>query len=233
LVSLENAVIARLEFKGEKFEILVDSTLAYAYRTGKKSDLANVLAADEVFKDARKGERHRAEDIKKAFGTDDVRSIAETIIKKGEIQLTTEQRREMQAEKTKRIIAILARECVDPRTGAPHPPQRIEKALEEARIHVDPFKSAEEQISDVIKALRTLLPLKFERVRIAARVPAEFAARAYGTIKEYGIQREEWQANGDLIAVVEMPAGLQQEYYERLNKLTAGKVETKNVTERR
>lgn len=229
MVTLDNAIIARLEFHGEKFEILVDPHLGYMYKTGKKTDLANVLAAEEVFKDARKGDRHKSDAIKKAFGTEDIQEIAKKILKDGEIQLTTEQRKQMLEEKRKRIVAILARECVDPRTGAPHPPQRIEKAMEESGVKVDPFKDAEAQIDGVVKELRILLPLKFEKVKIAVKIPAEIAVKAYGSIKEFGIQKEEWLKNGDLVALVEMSAGLQGEFYDKINRATSGRCETKIV----
>ncbi len=227
MVSLDKAIIARLETHGEKFELLVDPDMAYLFKTGSKKDSLNMLVVEEIFTDARKAERPTAEVLKKAFGTTEVMKIAETILRKGDVQLTTEQRKKMTEEKRKKIVAILARECIDPRTGAPHPPQRIEKALEESRVHIDPFKDAEAQLDEVVDALRLILPMKFEKVRIAVRVPAEYAPRAYGTLKEYSIQREEWQSNGNLIVVVEMPAGLQGEFYDKINKITSGSVETK------
>ncbi|NYZ79406.1 ribosome assembly factor SBDS [Candidatus Micrarchaeota archaeon] len=227
MVSLDKAIIARLETHGEKFEILVDPELAYLFKTGSKKDILNLLVAEEIFIDARKGERPTAEAMKKAFGTTEFMKIAEVILRKGDVQLTTEQRKKMVEEKRRKIVAILARECVDPRTGAPHPPQRIEKALEESRVRIDPFKDAEAQLKEVVDALRLILPMKFEKVRIAVRVPAEYAPRAFGTLKEYSIQKEEWQSNGNLIVVVEMPAGLQGEFYDKINKITAGNVETK------
>ncbi|MEM4389922.1 MAG: ribosome assembly factor SBDS [Candidatus Micrarchaeia archaeon] len=229
MTTLEGAVVAHIEHHGKRFELLVDPNLAFLYRTGRKPDLTNVLVAEEVFENARKGERHKAEEVKKAFGTTDIYKIAEVILKKGELQLTTEQRREMLEEKRKKIVAILARECIDPRTGAPHPPHRIEKAMEEARVRIDPFKDAEAQVEEVLKALRLVLPLRFEKTRIAVKVPAEFAQKAYGMLKAYGLQKEEWQPSGDLIALLEMPAGVQGEFYDRINKLTGGRAETKVV----
>ena len=229
MVSLDKAITARLETHGEKFEILVDPDLAYLFKTGRKSDLTNLLAVEEIFTDARKGERPTTEALKKAFGTTDVMKIAEIILQKGEVQLTTEQRKKMMEERRKKIVSILARECVDPRTGAPHPPQRIEKAMEESKIHIDPFKDAEAQLDEVMNSLRVILPIKFERVKIAVRIPAEYAPRAYGTLKEYNLQNEEWQQNGSLIAVVEMPAGLQGEFYDKINRITSGNVETKII----
>jgi len=229
MVSLDKAITARLETHGERFEILVDPDLAYLFKTGRKSDLTNLLAVEEIFTDARKGERPTTEALKKAFGTTDVMKIAEIILQKGEVQLTTEQRKKMMEERRKKIVSILARECVDPRTGAPHPPQRIEKAMEESKIHIDPFKDAEAQLDEVMNSLRVILPIKFERVKIAVRIPAEYAPRAYGTLKEYNLQNEEWQQNGSLIAVVEMPAGLQGEFYDKINRITSGNVETKII----
>jgi ribosome maturation protein SDO1 len=229
MVSLDNAIVARYEFMGDKFELFVDPDLALLYRTGQKKDLANLFVIDEVFKDARKGERHTDTVLRKVFGTTDFNQIAEIILNKGDVPLTTEQRKKLLEEKTKQIITILARECVDPRTGAPHPPQRIEKAMEEAKIHVDAFKNADAQIDGVLKELRLLLPLKFEKVRIAVRITADQAVRAYGTLKEFHIVKEEWQPSGALIAVLEMPAGLQGDFFNRINKATAGQAETKIV----
>jgi len=229
MVSLDKAVVVKFDFCGERFELFVDPDAAYLYKTGQKKDLLNMLVVEEVFKDARKGERHTEQELKKAFQTTDVMKIAEIMLAKGEVPLTTEQKKRLLEEKTKKIVAILARECVDPRTGAPHPPQRIEKAMEEAKVHIDAFKSADAQIDEVLKSLRLLLPLKFEKVKIAVRVPAEHAPRAFGILKEFHVTQEEWQNNGSLIAVVEMPAGMQSDFYNRINKATGGTVETRIV----
>jgi len=227
MATLDTAIVALYEFGGKRFEILVDPEKRRMYKEGKKPDLANVLVVEEVFENARKGERHKSGDIQKAFGTQDIFKIAEIILKKGELQLTTEQKKKMQEEKRKKIIAILARECIDPRTGAPHTQLRLEQALEEARVNIDPQKEAEAQLEDVIKELRLILPMKFEKVKVAVRIPAQYASRAYGTLKEYNVGQEEWQKDGSLIAVVEMPAGLQGEFYDRMNKLTGGSAETR------
>jgi ribosome maturation protein SDO1 len=227
MANIENSITAHMDINGERFEIMVDPDLSYQYRIGQKKELNNVLTVEEVFKNFRNGERHTTSSLQKAFGTTDIYAIAERILKHGELQLTTEQKRKMLVEKKKQVIAILMRECIDPRTGAPHTQMRLEQALEESRVHIDGFKDAGEQLEDVIKALRPLIPLKFEHVRIAARISPDFAQRIYGLLKGYGIQKEEWAKDGSLIVVVEMPAGVQGEFYDRLNKATAGTAETK------
>ncbi len=227
--TLENSIVAHIEINGKRFEVLVDNERGYDYKIGKKADLNNVLVVEEIFLDSRKGERHKEEDLKKAFGTTDLYIIAERIIKNGEIQLTTEQKRKLTEEKKKGIMAIILREAIDPRTNAPHTPSRIEAAFEEARVKIDPFKPPEAQLEEVLKKLRPIIPMKFEHVKIAVKVPAEYAQRIYGTLKGYGIKKEEWTAGGELIVVLEMPAGMQGEFYDRINKLTAGMVQTKIV----
>lgn len=224
---IENTIVARYEKAGEKFEVLVDPKTSYEYKIGVRKTLDNVLLADEIFIDARKGERASAASVKKAFGTNDVMEVAKKIFEDGELQITTDQRRKLVEEKRARIVAVIARTAVDPRTHAPHPPQRIEKAMEEARVHIDAFKSAEEQAPKIMDELREIIPISVENARIAVKLSAEQAPRVYGFLKEYGMQREEWGNDGSLMAVCEFPAGLQGEFSERLNKLTAGQAQTK------
>jgi ribosome maturation protein SDO1 len=183
---------------------------------------------EEIYSDAGKGTRASDEKLEKAFGTVDPVKIAEDIMRHGELQLTTDQRRQLVEDKRKQVVAFISRNCIDPRSGTPHPPIRIEQALAQVKYSIDPFKSADEQAKDIIEELRTLLPIKMEQMRVAVKILAEFAAKGYGAVKGYGtISREEWQADGALVAVVEMPAGLYGPFIERLGKITQGTIQTK------
>ena len=227
--SMEKAVVAHMSVAGEKFEIYVDPNLALDFKLGKKKDFSNVMVVEEVFKDAKKADHVSGDKLKKAFGTEDPIEIGKKIVLNGEVPITTDQKRVMIQEKIKKIIAILARETIDPRTNAPHPPARIEKALEEVKLHVDPFKPAEQQIQDAITALRPILPMKIETARLAVKIPADVAQKLYGSFKEYNVQQEEWLGDGSLIIVVEIPAGLQTEFFDKANRLTAGKAQIKDL----
>ncbi len=221
-------VIARVEKSGEKFEILVKPEAVQKVRDGKDVDLLRELAIDEIFKDAHKGSKASEEKMVEFFGTTEPLAVAKQIIQHGEIQLTTEQRRQMLEAKRKQIVQYIAANAVNPHTGAPHPPQRIENAMEEAKVHIDPFKPVEEQVKEVLDALRPLIPIRFEKVRIAVKLSAEDSAKCYGDIKGYGtILKEEWSPTGAWLGVVEMPAGLQTDFLERLNAKTKGNVETR------
>ena len=228
MVSLEDAVIARLKEGENRFEILVDPKAAADLIDGKEVDILSSLAIDAVFKDAKKGEHAPEELLEKKFGTTDIIEIAKKIILKGEIQLTTEQRREMQERKRKKIIDFIVKNSMDPRTKLPHPRQRIELAIKEAGVHIDPFKPVDQQVNNVIEALRPLIPISIEQVKIAVKIPAQFTGKAYGVVRNLGkLLKEEWQPDGSWLGVIQIPAGMQLEFYDKLNDLTKGNVETK------
>ncbi len=221
-------VIARIEKAGERFEVLVKPDAVQQIRDGKDVDVLANLAIDQIFRDAHKGSKASSEKMKEFFETDDPIAVARILIQKGEIQLTTEQRRQMQEQKRRQIVQYIAANAINPQTGAPHPPQRIEIAMDEAKAHVDPFKPVEEQVKEILDLLRPLIPIRFEKTRIAIKLSAEDAAKCFGDIRAFGtILKEEWQASGSWIGVVEMPAGMQTDFLDRLNAKTKGNVEAK------
>jgi len=227
----EKFTIARLTKDNEHFEVLVKPQKALDYRNGKIAGITEVLAAETIFSDANKGTRVKDEDLKKAFGTIDPLKIADTILKKGTLQLTTEQRRKMVEDKRKQIIDFISRQAVDPKTNLPHPPMRIENAMEQIRYPIDPYKPVEEQARDIIKLLRPILPLKVEQLQIAVTIPTTYAVRAYGAIKAFGtIKREEWRGDGSWYGVLEMPAGSYASFLNKLGDVTKGSGEAKVIS---
>jgi len=230
VISLEKAVIARLIKSGVKFEILVDPEKSIELKTGKDISLDDLLASEEIFEDSKKGLRSSNESINKAFGTNDLNVVVKTIIKDGEVQITTEQRKKMLDEKTKAIVNIISKRGVNPQTNLPHPPDRILRAMEQAKVRIDLEKRVEEQIDNVLKGIQTIIPIKFEKIQIAIKVPPSFAGKAPSIIRSFGsLIKEQWASDGSYISLIEIPAGIQQEVYDRLNNLTHGQVEVKVV----
>jgi ribosome maturation protein SDO1 len=227
-MSQQRYTIARLTHEGEHFEILVKPDPALSFRLGKGTALSEVLVSDDIYSDANKGTKPSEDKLRKAFGTIDTLKIAETILKRGMLQLTTEQRKKMTESRRKQIITFISRYCIDPKTNLPHPPTRIEKAMEQIHYPIDPFKETEEQAKDIIKLLRPILPLKIEQIRVNVNIPPQYASKAYGSVKGFGtITKEEWRADGSWFAVVEMPAGLYGPFLEKLGELTRGTAEAK------
>lgn len=228
MISLDEAVTARLKKGGKHFEVLVDPDGALSLKKGDAVNIEEILAVESVFEDATRGDHAAESDLEKAFDSTDVFEIATDIIKHGELQLTKEQRKHILEEKTKKIISTIAQNAINPQTRAPHPPARIEKAMEEAKVHIDPLKGVDEQVMSVMKAIRPIIPIRFEEVEVAVRVPADYAAKSYGEIAGFGtLLKNEWQNDGSWIAVVKIPAGLQNDFYGLVNHLTKGDAETK------
>lgn len=232
MISLDEAVTARLESHGQRFEVLIDPDAALEIKRDEfEGDLTDVIAAEDIFEDASSGDRPPEESLKEVFDTTVPLEIIPEVIKQGEIQITAEQRREMQEEKRKRVINTIARNAINPQeNNTPHPPDRIERALGETDFRVDPMEPAQEQVDEAVDALRPVIPIRFEQVKVATRVPAEYAGKAQGKLRDFGsLEDEEWQSDGSWIAVVEFPAGMQNEFYEMVNKLTEGEAETQIV----
>jgi ribosome maturation protein SDO1 len=224
---MEKTNIVRYKKNGENFELLVNAEMAYEYVTGKRQDPLSVLEIEEVFKDAKKGERQSEEKIKKAFGTTEISKVAEFILKNADVPITTEQRAKLVEEKRRQIIEIISRNAIDPRTNAPMPPLRVENAMKEVKVSIDPFKNSNAQVEDIVKKLSVVLPIKFAIAKVEVTIPPEYSNRCYGILKQYGLKSEQWLPNGSLLAVVEFPAGLQNDFYLRLGNATQGKATTK------
>jgi ribosome maturation protein SDO1 len=230
MISLEKAVIARLIKSGEKFEILVDPEKAMEFKTGKEIPLEELIASEEIFEDARKGTRAASEKINKAFGTNDLNVIAKKIIIEGEVQITTEQRKQMLDEKTKAIATLISKRGVNPQTNLPHPTDRILRAMEQAKVRIDLNKRVEEQLESVLEEIQKIIPIKFEKIQIAIKIPPEFSGKAGSVVRNLGVLlKEEWAGNGSYICLLEIPAGAQPDVYDRLNNLTHGQVEVKII----
>jgi ribosome maturation protein SDO1 len=227
MVKVEDAVVARWETQGSRFEVLVDPEAVQDLKDGKEVDLSDKLALDQVFKDAKKGDKISEEHLERIFHTRKLTEIARQIVLKGEVQVTTEQRHKLQDAKHRQIVAHIARHAMNPQTGAPHPPARIEAAMAEAKVRIDPFRPADVQIQEIVQKLRPLLPIRFETVRVKVRVPAQHYPKVIGDLKGIGkIVDEQWLGNGAYSAILEIPAGVQTELYQKLNAKTKGAAET-------
>lgn len=217
--------LARLKKASQNFEISVDPDLAVRFKKGELIDLREILKAEQIFSDAKKGELVPLAKLKETFQTTDPLKIAEIIIKEGEIQLTSEYRAQKKEQKKRKLIEIIHCNAVDPSTKLPHPPQRIELAFQEAKIQLDEFKSAEEQLDSVLAKLRPILPLKFEQAKLTLKVPPSYAPKSYPLIQKYSkILKEAWNSDGSWTITLEIPAGLKVELLDKLNSLTHGEI---------
>ncbi|MHA2289757.1 MAG: ribosome assembly factor SBDS [Promethearchaeota archaeon] len=181
-----------------------------------------------VFEDLRRGKKATDGDMEAVFETSEGRIIACHVLLEGDIHWTRTQRDEEREKKLKQIITIITKNAINPQNKKPHPYQRIEKAIEEAKVKVDLMRNAEEQVDDVIKQIRAIIPIRMESVELALKIPSDFTAKGYNVVAQLAqIKKEEWQSDGSWVSVVSLPAGLQMELIDKLNKLTHGRVQTK------
>ena len=219
----DKTTVVRYTYSGDKFELLVKPDPAFDYKTGKLSEISKILISEEIYTDSNKGTRATNEKLNQVFKTTDPAKIAEIIMKKGELNLTTEQRKKMTSEKRKQLVTFIAKTYVDPRSHLPHPPLRIEQALDDGRVSIDPFKNIDEQVKEVVEKLRPIIPLKSENIILEISVPAQFVAQSYTVLKSTGtLKKEDWQTNGSLKAILEIPAAARPNVIDRLGSITKG-----------
>ena len=223
---LDEYVIARFKSHGHNFEILVKPEAVESFRGGKDIDILDNMPVDKVFSDAVKGEEPANEDIDEVFETSDIEAIAKKILQKGDVQITTEQRRKRQEDKRKDIIDRIVRNSMNPQTGAPHPPIRIENAIREANIHIDPFKPVSLQMDEIVDAIKTLIPLSFKKLSVSVTLTGDMYGKIYGELKEMGsIDEDNWLPDGRWRGVIKIPAGIKDEFFLKLREKTKGNVE--------
>ncbi len=253
-IDLGGYIIGRIEKSGRVFEMLMDPEKAWdakklireeinkRLKEGKEKsrltideilnhkdiNLELIFESFSIFEDLRRGKKATDGDMEAVFNTIDGMRIAASILLDGEIQWTQAQREEERLKKLKQIITIICKNAINPQNKKPHPYQRIEKAIEEAKVKIDLMRSAEEQVDDIVKNIQAIIPIRIEQVEMAIKIPTAFTAKGYNIVAQYvQIKKEEWQSDGSWVAVVSLPAGLQMELIDKLNKLTHGRVQTK------
>jgi len=222
-------VEARLKVKGKEFQILVDVDKALEFKRGVDVNIQNVLAANEVFYDIKKGLKASNSDLEDSFGTTDIEEIAKKIITQGEIVLPSEYKKREVEDKVKQVIDFFAKNAIDPTTGKPHPEKRIEDAIKQAGIKIE-NKPIERQISRILSKLKEIIPISIETKKLKIIVPSMYTGQVYGLLQEYK-EREEWLNNGDLSCIINLPAGLEMNFYDKLNSITHGSAIVEEIKE--
>ncbi len=219
---------ARIKKAGKPFEIRVNMEDALKYRKGESASV-NFLETDRIFSDLKKGEVASSSDLKEAFGTDDANVIAGKIAKDGEILVTQEHRDAEQEKRFKQAVDFLSRNAVDPQTGNPHTAERIKNALEQASVNIKNIP-IENQISDILSAINSIIPIKIATKKVKITIPAIHTGRAYGVISQYK-ETESWLDDGSLEVIAKIPAGIVMDFYDSLNSVTHGSAITEEIKE--
>ena len=210
---------ARITRNGKHFEVMVDLEQALKLRKGESINLSSVVQNSTVFNNIKTGDRASSEELVKTFGTDNSDEICMKIIKNGEIVLPTEFIRTEQQQRYKQVADFIIKNAVD-KNSRPFAPIVIMNALKEAKIEVK-NKPIDTQIKDIVDQLKRIIPIRLETKKIRVTLPAQFTGKAYGVLTEH-MEKENWLANGDLEVILNIPAGLLMDFYDKLNGITHG-----------
>jgi ribosome maturation protein SDO1 len=179
------------------------------------------MSGNAIYTDVKRGTAASKAELEYAFDTSDVYVIAEMIMKKGEIQKNQEFRDAEREKKVKQVIDLILRNAVD-QNGRPYTDDRIRKAIDQVHFNFD-NKPAEEQMHQLITKLARVIPIRVETKKIKLKIPARFSGQVYGLLKDCK-ESEEWLPNGDLQVIMNIPSGIQIDFYDKLNSVTHGAV---------
>jgi ribosome maturation protein SDO1 len=225
---IDTSEAIRIRYEGDNtFEILVEPESAKKSKLeGEDFDMPRLLFVQEVFKDADKGERASPDELEREFGTKQVMKAAEEVFEKGDMQLTTDQKAEMRNDKFRQVVDMIARRAQNPKTGNPHPPQRVENALEEAGFNADAFEDVEDQFQEAVEDIRPIIPVSLDEKTVAVKIPSDKAGKAYDLLQQKtDVLEEQW---GDsFYAKIRVPAGILTEVMEEIQEMTGGESEVK------
>jgi len=223
MVDVDKAVVIRLKKAGMKFEVLADPDKALEFRKGRSLNVEEILAYPGVYHDVRRGDAIPENELQGNFGTTNVFQVAKKVIVEGELQFTTEQRRRFVEEKRREIADIISKRGINPQTNTVHPPQRVLNAMDKAGVHVDPFIEAELQVNKIVESIKTLLPIKFQRIIVQIIIPPQFSGKLYSVLKRtVGKFDERWLNDGSLQVTLDIPAGAQEEVFKKIGDITKG-----------
>lgn len=220
-------VTARIKVKGKHYETLVDLDEALKFKAGKGT-IQSAVVMPVIFSDIKKGLHAAKADLIDAFGTDDAYQIGQKIIMSGEVQKTQEFRESEKDTKIKQVIQLIIKNAVD-QNGRPYTEERLRRGIEEVHYSFD-NRPAEQQMHQLIDKLKNILPIKIETKRIKLIIPAQYTGAVYGLLKDYK-ESEDWLANGSLSAIIKIPAGMQIDFYEKLNNVTHGAIQSTEIKE--
>ncbi len=229
MVSLDNSVIAKIKRGNKEFEILVDSDLVWEYKNKTINDISKILASDYIFEKSI-GNKVSDQDLKKVFDTTNIYDIAKLIVMNGEIQLTSNQRKKIIEKKRNEVITYIVKNSIDPQTKTPHPRKRIEIAMEESKVNIDPSKSTEELILNTLKSIKLKIPIKIEEVKLLIKISPLFSSKVIEKCIKYNKNIDKkWSKDGGLELGISIPHGIKNELINEVNKITKGNNEIKII----
>lgn len=199
---MTNVAVVRQKKCGKRFEIACFRNKVLSWRKGTETDIDEVLQTHTVFSNVSKGLIANRADLMEAFGTDEQDDICIEILKKGELQVSREERDDNQEQGMKEIATIVSDKCVNPETNRPYPITQIERAMQDIHFSFNAARTAKQQALDVIRALKEKFPIERAQMSLRIRLPAKESKAAKLVLLPVvaKVESEEW--DGDVLEMV-------------------------------
>jgi ribosome maturation protein SDO1 len=232
---LTNVAVVRQKKAGKRFEIACYPNKVTPWRNKIEKDIDEVLQSHTVFANVSKGQVAKADDLKKAFSTDNHTEICLLILAKGELQVSEKERQAQFESMFRDIATVVADKCVNPESNRPYTVTLIEQAMKDVHISVKPTKSTKQQALEVIKKLKESETIQIERaqMRLKVTLPVKEAKKLKEKIKKLATSVEKEEYSDDFEMIVLIDPGCFREIDAIVSSETKGKgqVEVLNLKE--
>eukprot|EP00475_Leptophrys_vorax_P043299 TRINITY_DN828_c0_g1_i5.p1 TRINITY_DN828_c0_g1~~TRINITY_DN828_c0_g1_i5.p1 ORF type:complete len:235 (+),score=75.53 TRINITY_DN828_c0_g1_i5:946-1650(+) len=199
--------LVRLKKGKATFEVVTNEGSVLKYREGKLP-WNSVLAVDIVFKNFSRGLRASEKEIADAFNTEDPVEAMKAIVEKGELQVSSDERKEAVDKKKAEIITYINKNYIDPQTRLPHPIARLEQAMENSKIRIDADQNAVKQADAFIKSLQGKLTFVKSEMEAILVISRQYMGACSNTVHSIAsVKREEYTEDGVIWEVGIPPAG--------------------------
>ena len=206
----------------KRYEVMVKPDLyrKYLENTIPKEKL---LISDEVFEDAKKGNRASVQPLIDALGLSSQNELIEHILRNGEYSLSALERKELVKEIQKKLVNEIQSSYVSSTTNAPLSAQMINDCLTSAGVKIDPFKSANQQIDAVVAALSKELPLKKSRLEYVLSAEVSLAGSLVAAARKLSeVANENYEGQTVVISGSLRPFEMET-FVARMNATAGGK----------
>lgn len=221
---MSESIVVKLKKGNNTFEVLAKPGTVEKYRNDQLG-IDKVYLIDNVYKNTKKGDMWTNQELENAFGTTNIKTIIEDILRNGEYQMTAAERKAKTEQKRRQILNHIQKYYIDPKTNKSHPLTRIENTVESLKIRIDMDQSVEKQVQDIVKKMMGVIPLRKSVMEGVLKIPNQHAGKVMGIVSKWStIQRQNWKTDGCEISISVIP-GDYDIMMKELNDKTQGEVE--------
>ena len=213
----------------KKFEVITKEGSVRKYRDGKMG-WDNILISDEVYTNWKKGDKPNAKDLKNVFGTSDLQKCLHEIIDKGELQLSSKERKKDYEDKKGEVIYYIHKNYIDPKTHYPHPIHTLETYLEKVNYTIEPQGDTRRQAEDIVKKLQYQgIIFKKGRIDYNLSLNYQYMGKCTNIIHKFADIMSERQTSEGISYDLSIGPSEVDNFMVDLNKITKGDYELKII----